>query len=155
MLITPHAVVLMDTFWTMCENNVIYAQLLIQDVRNAQLMDSKAWSVILIILFLIRNKKSVNVFLRIILHPVRNVSFVVHQLPTVSYVQVAQVKVKIIYKMTSPRHASNAKTHSLSMTNLLNASAPVTTSKSKTTSVKTSNPKQTGFFMVVLQSDLC
>lgn len=97
----------------MIENNVIYAQLLIQDVRNARLMDSKAWSVILIILFLIRNQKSVNVFLRIILRPVQNVSFVVYQLHTVSYVQVAQVKVKIIYKMTSPLNASNAKTHSL------------------------------------------
>lgn len=96
----------------MIENNVIYAQLLIQDVRNAQLMDSKAWSVILIILFLIRNQKSVNVFLRIILHPVQNVSFVVYQLHTVSYVQVAQAKTKIIYKMTSPRNASNAKTPS-------------------------------------------
>lgn len=139
----------------MIENNVIYAQLLIQDVRNAQLMDSKAWSVILIILFLIRNQKSVNVFLRIILHPVQNVSFVVYQLHTVSYVQVAQAKTKIIYKMTSPRNASNAKTHSLLINKILNASAQATTSKSKMVYVKTSNPKQTGFFMVVLQSDLC
>ena len=155
MLITPHVIVLMDTFWTMCENNVIYAQLLIQDVRNARLMDSKAWSVILIILFLIRNQKSVNVFLHIILHPVQNVSFVVYQLHTVSYVQVAQVKVKIIYKMTSPRNASNAKTHSLLMNKLLNASAQATTSKSKMVYVKTSNPKQIGFFMAALQLDLC
>lgn len=129
MLITPHAIVLMDTFWIMIENNVIYAQLLIQGVRNARLMDSKAWSVILIILFLIRNQKSVNVFLLIILRPVQNVSFVVYQLHTVSYVQVAQAKTKIIYKMTSPLNASNAKTHLLWMNKLLNASAQATTSK--------------------------